>query len=414
MSTVTRVDFNTSFREKQQQLNVMVTEEKPLSSTRRLKVLMVPAWYPTEQHKTLGTFCREHAHAAALYDDVAVLAYSSRPQRWPSMRWSEMDDQGIRTFYATCGHSPIPKTTYLFFLLHLRRAIRRVIQTWGKPDIIHTQDTHAYHVLRAVEHLKIPVVMSQHWHAFMTRSITPKLQRHYSYAFSHAARVFPANKYADEDYRQYGLTPRLRWLPNTLSTDIFWPRPGALRNPWLLHASGFTKQKRFPDIVRAFARVRRDRPEAVLQVVGDGSNRVECEELARRELSSGSYHFHGFLPKPKLADLMRLSCGFVFPSEAETFGCVLMEAMACGCPVLTTQVGGIPAVVRNGEGLFAVVGNIEQIANGMRQLLDGTHGLDVERISCETRTRFSHETIGRILHEEYRKVLSESLGPHPV
>jgi hypothetical protein len=47
------------------------------------------------------------------------------------------------------------------------------------------------------------------------------------------------------------------------------------------------------------------------------------------------------------------------------------------------------------------VGNIDQIASGMSQLLDGTHGLDLERISRETRTRFSHETVGRILHEEH-------------
>jgi glycosyltransferase involved in cell wall biosynthesis len=304
-------------------------------------------------------------------------------------------------------------TTLPFFLLHLRRAIRRVIREWGKPDIIHTQDTHAYYVMRAVEHLKIPVVMSQHWTGFMRRSVTPTLRRHFGYTFAHAARVFPANKFADVEYRQYGLTPRLRWLPNTVSTDIFWSMPGAPREPWLLHVSGFTLQKRFPDIVRAFARVCRDRPEAVLQVAGDGSNRLECEELARRELSPDNYHFHGFLPKEKLADLMRRCCGFVFPSDAETFGCVLMEAMACGCPVLTTHIGGIPAVVRNGEGIFVDVGNIEQIANGMRQLLDGKHGLDVERISWETRTRFSHETIGRILYEEYRKVLSESQGTYP-
>lgn len=409
MSNLAQVDFSQPLNENQRH-----TGKAPTPSERRLKVLIVPAWYPTEQNINQGTFCREHARAAALYDDVAVLAFSSGPQRWPTMRWTETNDQGIRTFYATYGHSPIPKTTLPFFLLHLRRAIRRVIRKWGKPDIIHTQDTHAYYVMRAVEHLKIPVVMSQHWHGFMTRSITPKLRRHFSYVFAHAARVFPANKFAEADYRQYGMTPRLRWLPNTVSTDIFWSTPGVPRNPWLLHASGFTEHKRFPDIVRAFARVSRDRPEAVLHVVGDGSSRLECEDLARRELSPGSYYFHGFLPKAKLADLMRQSCGFLLPSETETFGCVLMEAMACGCPVLTTQVGGIPAVVRNGEGIFVEVGDIDQIAKGMRQLLDGTHGLDMEHISGETRSRFSHETVGRILYEEYRKVLSESLGPHPV
>jgi glycosyltransferase involved in cell wall biosynthesis len=132
-------------------------------------------------------------------------------------------------------------------------------------------------------------------------------------------------------------------------------------------------------------------------------DRPAIEALAASELPAGSFYFHGYLPKLDLANLMRRACGFIFPSEAETFGCVLMEAMACGCPVLTTRVGGIPAVVREGEGLYVEVGNIDQIAAGMIQLLDGVHGLDLDRISRATRERFSYKSVGHILHEEHRK-----------
>jgi glycosyltransferase involved in cell wall biosynthesis len=389
---------------------------QPINENQRqsgLKVLFVPAWYPTKQQPWWGTFCREHARAAALYEDVAVLALSSRPQRWPTLHWTETNDQGVPTFHATYGLSPIPKTTLPFFLLHLRRALRRVILKWGKPDIIHTQDTHAYYVMRAVEHLKIPVVMSQHWTGFMTGAVTPFL-RHFNYAFAHAARVFPDNKFADVLYRQYGLTAQVTWLPNTIPTDTFWATPATPRKPWLLHASGFTWQKRFPDIVRAFAGVRRDRPEAVLQVVGESIHRREREEFARRELPPDSFKFHGYLPKPQLADLMRQASGFVLPSEAENLPNVLIEAIACGCPVLTTRVGGITALVGENDGIFVDVGNIDQIAAGMHRLLEGTHGFDMDRESREVQAQYGHEAVGRILHEEYRKAVTEFPGSRPV
>src|SRR4029078_3637458 len=199
-----------------------VTSRANELSTRRLKVLFVPQWYPNEQHKFFGTFCREHAHAAALYENVAVLSFSSRSERWPTMHWTETDDQGIPTFYATSGHSPIPKTTLPFFLLHLRRAIQRVIQKWGKPDIIHTQDAQAYCVIKAVQHLQIPVVMSQHWTGFMERTIKPRNLQHFKYAFAHVARVFPDNKFADVQYKHYGLAAPVAWLPNTISSEIFY------------------------------------------------------------------------------------------------------------------------------------------------------------------------------------------------
>jgi glycosyltransferase involved in cell wall biosynthesis len=265
-------------------------------------------------------------------------------------------------------------------------------------------------VIKALASFKIPFVISQHWSGFLERIIDRTSLRKYRWAFDRAVRVLPTNKFTDKDYEQYGLHPPMTWLPNVLDTEVFWPSPTAATKPWLLHASGLTREKRVPDIIQAFAEVCRNRPTAVLQIVGNGPQREQMEMHARRELAPGSFHFHGFLSKPQLADLMRQSRGFVMASDAETFGCVLMEAMACSCPVLTTRVGGIPAVVRNGEGLFVEVGNIAHIANGMHRLLDGTHGLDLARISRETRQRFCHEAVGRLLHEEHMRAAKVCLG----
>jgi glycosyltransferase involved in cell wall biosynthesis len=345
-----------------------------------------------------------------LYDHVAVLALTPRNRRWPTLHWYRADAADVPTFYASHGLSPIPKTSMLVFQLHLRRALKRVIQKWGRPDLIHTEDGYGYYVIKAGQRLGIPSVMSQHWTGFMEQTLDPGAVRRFAWAFAHAVQVLPANKYAAKDYERYGLRVSFNWMPNALDTQVFRLSAQQTREPWLLHASGFTPVKRFPDVVKAFARVRHTRPAAVLQVVGDGVNRAAMEALAGRELPPGSFNFHGWLSKPELADLMRRSCGFVFPSEAETFGCVLMEAMACGCPVLTTRIGGISAVVHENEGLFVEVGDIEQIAVGMGRLLDGTHGLDQARISRETQERFSRANVGSLLHQEYIKALRGTAG----
>ena len=111
---------------------------------------------------------------------------------------------------------------------------------------------------------------------------------------------------------------------------------------------------------------------------------------------------------------MRQASGFVLPSEAENLPCVLIEALACACPVLTTRVGGITALVDENEGILVDVGNIDQIAEGMYRLLDGMHGFDMNRISREVQAQYSHAAIGRLLHEEYAKVLAESFASRPV
>ncbi len=111
---------------------------------------------------------------------------------------------------------------------------------------------------------------------------------------------------------------------------------------------------------------------------------------------------------------MRESSGFVLPSEAENIPCVLIEAIACACPVFTTRIGGITALVGENEGILVEVGNIDQIADGMYRLLDGTHGFDTKRISREVQAQYNHTDVGRILHEEYGKVITESFASRPV
>jgi glycosyltransferase involved in cell wall biosynthesis len=368
-----------------------------------MKILFVPNWYPLHDGTAqIGECCREHVRAASLYEDVAVLAFTARADRCPTLQWKRVEDVAP-TFYATYGQSPIPKTTLPVFLLHLRRALRRVIEEWGFPDVIHTQDAYAYYVMKAVSFRKIPVVISQHWTVFMERQVTRRLLRQFKWAFSRAARVLPDNKFAGREYQHYGLQASVRWLPNAVDIKTFHPPASTARRPWLLHASGMTAQKRFPDVIEAFARVCHKRPQAILHVVGDGASRAEMERLAVQRLPRHSFQFHGYLAKSALAEIMRQASGFILPSQAENMPCVLIEALACGCPVLTTRVGGITALIREGQGILVDVGNIEQIAEGMCRLLDGSHGFNMQNIAHESRELYGHEAVGQLLHEEYLK-----------
>jgi len=367
----------------------------------RLKVLFIPCWYPSfgAENDVIGTFCREHARAAALYDDVAVLASTRSLPRWFPLEWKKVMDRGVHTFYTYCGGSGLPRIAWPFWHLSLRHAIKRVVRDWGMPDLIHTQDEFSYHVIRAAKNIGVPFVMSQHASVFGQRQLSPIMLMQYRYAFRYVKRVLATNPWGERDYDYYGMKAQVTWLPNAVDTSIFYPPLDRVREAWLLHASQFAPVKRFPDILKAFREVYKIRPDAILQIVGDGVNRLSMEQLARELLPEKSYHFHGMVSKMALADLMRRSRGFVLPSEFETFGCVLIEALACDCPVLTTRVGGIPATVPEGNGLFVEVGNVPQIVEGMLRLLDGTHGIEMGRVGRETRERFSQEAVGKVLHQ---------------
>ena len=77
-------------------------------------------------------------------------------------------------------------------------------------------------------------------------------------------------------------------------------------------------------------------------VVGDGP------ELAALKKRYSAAHFLGALPNEELAQVYASCDVFVFPSRTDTFGNVLLEAMASGCPVAAYPVTGPVDIVRQG------------------------------------------------------------------
>jgi glycosyltransferase involved in cell wall biosynthesis len=107
-------------------------------------------------------------------------------------------------------------------------------------------------------------------------------------------------------------------------------------------------------------------PEACLAVVGDGPHRPALE----RRFAGKAAHFVGYLKGVELAAAYASADAFVFASETETMGNVVLEAMASGCPVVTPRAGGIPSLLQHGQtGLLYSPGNREEAVRLTRQLL---------------------------------------------
>src|SRR6476660_9084790 len=138
--------------------------------------------------------------------------------------------------------------------------------------------------------------------------------------------------------------------------------------PLLAHVSNFRPVKRPVDCVEIFAGVLRQGIRARLVMVGDGSERTNCEHRAR---CLGIYDQCSFVGKqPRIADYLSVSDVLLLPSEQESFGLAALEAMACELPVIASRVGGLPEVVTDGEtGFLSEVGDINNMADHAARLL---------------------------------------------
>jgi glycosyltransferase involved in cell wall biosynthesis len=120
--------------------------------------------------------------------------------------------------------------------------------------------------------------------------------------------------------------------------DIFTPRPrGANAQPVLLCVCRVSREKNLD----AFCDM--PYPDARKIIVGDGPYR---EELQARY---PDIEFPGFRTGSALAEYYQMADVFVFPSTWETFGIVMIEAMACGTPVAAYPVPGPHDVIDPGR-----------------------------------------------------------------
>jgi colanic acid/amylovoran biosynthesis glycosyltransferase len=128
--------------------------------------------------------------------------------------------------------------------------------------------------------------------------------------------------------------------------------------------------KGLPVLLDAFAQVLRDRPSAVLTLVGDGPGREAAEQQVKALAIDHAVHFAGYCTAAEVADHLAAADVFVLPSFFEGIPVSLMEAMAAQVPVVASQLPGIAELVEHGEhGYLVPAGHTEQLAERITALL---------------------------------------------
>ena len=145
---------------------------------------------------------------------------------------------------------------------------------------------------------------------------------------------------------------------------------GHSSTPYVLCISGYKEQKAIDVLVRAFKLVNKENPSTKLILVGAGHLRGQLEALAISLGINEQIEFLGPQGRTEIARLLRGCEIFVLPSRFETFGIVILEAMAYRKAVIATTVGGIPEIIESGKnGILVEPDNPNALAKAINSVL---------------------------------------------
>ena len=167
--------------------------------------------------------------------------------------------------------------------------------------------------------------------------------------------------------RQYGIDPvKIHIIPNYVDTEIFRPMPEIARERGkICYVGRLTPLKNLDLLIQAVAAV----PGASLTLIGDGEQRLELEQLARR--LNAPVTFAGRVSNLELPALLNQAGIFVLPSRYEGHPKALLEAMACGLAVVGSDVEGIRDVIQQEHTGLLAAPTVAELAAAINRLMLG-------------------------------------------
>ena len=301
--------------------------------------------------------------------------------------------------------------------------LARLTRAW-RPDVIHSHMVHANLMARALRLVApVPALVSTIHNIYEGGPLRMAAYRYTNGLVDHLTIVSQA---AADRFVGDRIVPRelLTVIPNGVDTEHIAAVPPGTRESlrrelgldgafvWLA-VGRYEIAKDYPNMLRAFARVRTRQPAAVLLIVGRGSLQPETEALAGELRLGDAIRFLGV--RNDVPRVMSAADGYVMSSAWEGMPMVLLEAAAAGLPIVATTVGGNhEVVVHERTGFLVPPRDDAALAEAMMRL----GGLpDAERRAMGERGREhirAHYGLARVAdrwEEVYRTVLARKRAP---
>ncbi|MEI6647010.1 MAG: glycosyltransferase family 4 protein [bacterium] len=295
--------------------------------------------------------------------------------------------------------------------LQVRRALASI-----KPDIVHIQDSSLLGLF-----VKMPSVFTLHGLVerdarYQGDGILARLRSLALYLTYGLARRWLKNVIAISPYTESVLPPnpaRLVWnIPNAVGDEFFEITPSPERST-ILYAGHITPLKNVLGLIRGFAGLVAECPDARLNVAGTGqesSYGKECRRLVSELGLDSCVRFLGALDVEQIRQELARSSLLALCSRQENAPMCIAEAMAAGVPVVASRLGGIPWMLDDGKCGCLIDDPLDsgQVTEAMRCALKPEKRAEFSRASKQRAEIFRSSRVAEQTIAVYREILEKN------
>lgn len=388
-------------------------------------VLVIPSWYKSIEFPVRGSFFEEQARALQKMGvKVGIIA----PELFPFSSkikghtdW--LDDKGILTCTIKLKMK-LPRLraiNYHLFQKRINHLFTQYCTKNGNPDIIHAHSVFfgGIAAMGIAKEFKLPYVITEHLTDFSRGKVV------HPYDLKISRNVFMNARLSAAVSKSFAtkLTDLLRMpsgfmqvIPNMVS-DIFFEgfiekEKSDDSGPVIFTNAFFSKRKRIDILIEAFIEFQKHFPNARLRIGGDimrDEDRDYKGQLIKLVENSGlksKIDFLGMLNRNEVKQELDNCHFFALASEYETFGVVIIEALACGRPVVVYKSEAPAEFVKDSDGILVENLSLAGFSDGFTKLWKNYTSFDQKKIQGECRFCFAESVISQNLLRNYDGILS--------
>ncbi len=393
---------------------------------RSYRVLALSRNYPNNVMELLGLWVEGLARHCSETCEVKVVApvpycppffglsEYTRFRRVVPHRWTNGIEVFHPRFLAGPGYS-LYNAESLMYYFSVRRLVDRLQRDFAF-DLIHAHFTYPDGVVaaRLGRRYDLPVIITEHapWRPWMDDF--PLVRRQALRAVRESVfQIAVSRDVRDSIIHFTGDPASVRVIPCGVDGTIFTASENGYnpRPQQVLYVGSIHFVKGVDILLKAMRQLIDRMPDVRLVVVGGSFYRkMQLQEARLRRMVyelglDNRVEFAGMQPPHEVGRHMRESAVLVLPSRAESFGAVLVEALACGTPVVATRCGGPEDIVTDQVGMLVPKDDVDVLAAAIGHVLERRSDYDPAQLRAYALENFAWKRIAHRTVDLYREAL---------